>query len=106
MNEITISMSQYMKNHPKLKYIFFGGKGGVGKTSVACASAIALASGTAFQQLALRTAISLLRLIEEEISFGENACFPVFLLPFLRDLRQRFNTISHPTASVACYPAS
>jgi hypothetical protein len=28
------------------------------------------------------------------------------LLPFLRDLRQRFDTSSHPTASVACYPAS
>jgi len=27
------------------------------------------------------------------------------LLPFLREL-QRFDTISHPTASVACYPAS
>jgi hypothetical protein len=27
------------------------------------------------------------------------------LLPFLREL-QRFDTVGHPTASVACYPAS
>jgi len=42
---------------------------------------IRLSSGSAFQQLALRTAIGLFRLIEEEISFGENAFFPVCLLP-------------------------
>ena len=43
MDQITISMTQYMKNHPRMKYIFFGGKGGVGKTSIASATAIALA---------------------------------------------------------------
>ena len=40
MNEITISMDKFMKNHPKMKYIFFGGKGGVGKTVMAGAAAL------------------------------------------------------------------
>jgi len=35
MTEITTSMSQYVAAHPKLKYVFFGGKGGVGKTVLA-----------------------------------------------------------------------
>ena len=35
-----MNMNNYMKAHPKLKYIFFGGKGGVGKTIMAAASAL------------------------------------------------------------------
>ncbi len=37
---IETSMQQYMTQNPKLKYIFFGGKGGVGKTVMAGAAAI------------------------------------------------------------------
>ncbi len=33
-------MSQFMKNHPRMKYIFFGGKGGVGKTVMAGTAAL------------------------------------------------------------------
>lgn len=42
-NQITISMHNYLKNHPGLKFLFFGGKGGVGKTVMAGATALWLA---------------------------------------------------------------
>src|SRR5512136_1217319 len=37
------SLSLFLKGHPGLKYIFFGGKGGVGKTVFAGATALHLA---------------------------------------------------------------
>lgn len=37
------SMQQFLAKHPKLKYSFFGGKGGVGKTVLAGAAAVAYA---------------------------------------------------------------
>ncbi|HEX9145882.1 MAG TPA: ArsA family ATPase [Candidatus Binatia bacterium] len=40
MNQITMSMSAYFDAHPDLKYLFFGGKGGVGKTALAGATAL------------------------------------------------------------------
>ncbi len=40
---IETSMEQYIADHQKLRYIFFGGKGGVGKTTMAGAAAIWLA---------------------------------------------------------------
>jgi len=40
MGAITHNMTQYMQAHPKMKYVFFGGKGGVGKTIMAGAAAI------------------------------------------------------------------
>jgi len=40
VNGITINMERFMKDHPKMKYIFFGGKGGVGKTVMAGAAAL------------------------------------------------------------------
>ena len=43
MSQITTSMEQYIREHPALKYVFFGGKGGVGKTAMAGATAIWLA---------------------------------------------------------------
>jgi arsenite-transporting ATPase len=43
MNEITKPMRQHLRENPTLKYFFFGGKGGVGKTVFAAAAAIGLA---------------------------------------------------------------
>ena len=40
MAPITISMKKYMADNPGLKYLFFGGKGGVGKTVLAGSAAI------------------------------------------------------------------
>jgi arsenite-transporting ATPase len=37
---ITQSMTEFMRAHPTLKYVFFGGKGGVGKTVMAGATAL------------------------------------------------------------------
>src|SRR5574342_186710 len=43
MNQIETSMQAYVKEHDSLRYLFFGGKGGVGKTAMAGATAIWLA---------------------------------------------------------------
>jgi arsenite-transporting ATPase len=40
---ITVSMRQFMDDYPGLKYVFFGGKGGVGKTVMAGAAALWIA---------------------------------------------------------------
>jgi len=40
VNQIATSMTTFMTERPKLKYIFFGGKGGVGKTVMAGAAAL------------------------------------------------------------------
>ncbi len=37
---VTESMAGYLSSHPNLKFVFFGGKGGVGKTVMAGASAV------------------------------------------------------------------
>jgi len=43
MSKIETSMRAYLSSHPKLRYIFFGGKGGVGKTVMAGATALWIA---------------------------------------------------------------
>ncbi|MCX5872028.1 MAG: ArsA family ATPase [Deltaproteobacteria bacterium] len=40
MNQVVTSMYKYFHENPRLKYIFFGGKGGVGKTVMAGAAAL------------------------------------------------------------------
>jgi arsenite-transporting ATPase len=42
---ITTTTCQFLDLHPKMKYVFFGGKGGVGKTVMAGAAALWMARG-------------------------------------------------------------
>jgi len=73
MNEITLSMTQYRKNHPQLKYIFFGGKGGVGKTVMAAAAALWAAREGKKTLLASTNPVhSLSNLLEKDV-FGKVA---------------------------------
>lgn len=73
MNQISISMTQYMKDHPRLKYIFFGGKGGVGKTVMAGASALWAAKQGKKTLLASTNPVhSLSNLFEQDV-FGKAA---------------------------------
>lgn len=43
-SQIETSMREYIEQHPGLRYVFFGGKGGVGKTVLAGSTALALAN--------------------------------------------------------------
>jgi arsenite-transporting ATPase len=66
-------MTQYMKDHPKLKYIFFGGKGGVGKTVMAGAAALWSAKQGKKTLLASTNPVhSLSNLLEQDV-FGKAA---------------------------------
>jgi len=40
VNTITTDIRKFLEDHPRMKYIFFGGKGGVGKTVMAGAAAL------------------------------------------------------------------
>jgi len=44
MSQITTTLAQYFESHPNLKYVFYGGKGGVGKTAMAGTTAVWLAA--------------------------------------------------------------
>jgi arsenite/tail-anchored protein-transporting ATPase len=73
MNQISLSMTQYMKDHPKMKYIFFGGKGGVGKTVMAGAAALWAAREGKKTLLASTNPVhSLSNLLEKDV-FGKAA---------------------------------
>ena len=71
MSEITVSMVQFIKSHPKLKYIFFGGKGGVGKTVMAGVAAMWAAKQGKKTLLASTNPVhSLSNLLEQDV-FGK-----------------------------------
>ena len=73
MDQITISMEKYLKDHPRLKYIFFGGKGGVGKTVMAGAAALWAAKQGRKTLLASTNPVhSLSNLLEKDV-FGKAA---------------------------------
>ena len=43
-SKITTGMRRFLEEHPQARFLFFGGKGGVGKTVMAGATALYLAS--------------------------------------------------------------
>lgn len=70
MSQITTSMGQYLRDHSALKYIFFGGKGGVGKTAIAGATALWLAGQKKRTLLASTNPVHSLSGLLEQSVFG------------------------------------
>ena len=68
---VTTSMRQLFDQHPDLRYLFFGGKGGVGKTAMAGATAISLAKAGKRTLLASTNPVhSLSGLLDQDV-FGK-----------------------------------
>ncbi len=80
MNQITTPMAAYLAAHSDLKYLFFGGKGGVGKTALAGATALWLAGQRKRTLLASTNPVHSLSGLLEKSVFGaptvvaENLC--------------------------------
>ncbi len=73
MNQITVNMTKFLKDHSQLKYIFFGGKGGVGKTVMAGTAALWAAKQGKKTLLASTNPVhSLSSLLEKDV-FGKAA---------------------------------
>ncbi len=73
-NKITTSMERYVADHTKLRYIFFGGKGGVGKTAMAGATALWLAGPGRRTLLASTNPVhSLSGLLDQNVATGHTA---------------------------------
>ncbi len=71
---IDISMTQYLAEHANVQYLFFGGKGGVGKTSMAGATALWLARQGRRTLLASTNPVhSLSGLLGQDVSGGHTA---------------------------------
>jgi arsenite/tail-anchored protein-transporting ATPase len=72
--EIRTSMGQWVASHPQLQYFFFGGKGGVGKTTMAGAAALWLAGQGRRTLLASTNPVhSLSGLLGQSVSAGHTA---------------------------------
>ncbi len=72
--EITTSMAGYIADHPRLQYLFFGGKGGVGKTAMAGTTALWLAGRGKRTLLASTNPVhSLSGLLGRNVSGGHTA---------------------------------
>ncbi len=71
---VTTPMRAYLREHPSLKFFFFGGKGGVGKTALAGASALWLAGQGRRTLLASTNPVhSLSGLLGQDVSGGHTA---------------------------------
>jgi arsenite/tail-anchored protein-transporting ATPase len=72
--EITTSMAGYLADHPRVQYLFFGGKGGVGKTAMAGSTALWLAGRGKRTLLASTNPVhSLSGLLGRDVSGGHTA---------------------------------
>ncbi|MEW5723809.1 MAG: TRC40/GET3/ArsA family transport-energizing ATPase [Thermodesulfobacteriota bacterium] len=72
-DRITINMNQFMASRSKLKYIFFGGKGGVGKTVMAGTAALWAAKRGRRTLLASTNPVHSLSNLFEQNVFGKPA---------------------------------
>jgi arsenite-transporting ATPase len=70
MSQVTTSMAAYFSTHPNLKYLFFGGKGGVGKTALAGSAALWLAGKGKRTLLASTNPVHSLSGLLEQSVFG------------------------------------
>ena len=70
MTQITTSMADYLAARSQLKYLFFGGKGGVGKTALAGATALWLAGKGKRTLLASTNPVHSLSGLLEQSVFG------------------------------------
>ena len=71
---IETSMARYLAEHPAVQYLFFGGKGGVGKTAMAGATALWLAQQGRRTLLASTNPVhSLSGLLGQDVSGGHTA---------------------------------
>ncbi len=70
MNPIAMPMAAYLAAHSDLKYLFFGGKGGVGKTALAGATALWLAGQGKRTLLASTNPVHSLSSLLEKSVFG------------------------------------
>jgi len=69
--EIDQSTKQFLSEHPQMKYVFFGGKGGVGKTVMAGAAALWMAQQSKHTLLASTNPVhSLTSLLDQDV-FGK-----------------------------------
>jgi len=72
--EITTSMAEYLAERPRVQYLFFGGKGGVGKTAMAGTTALWLAGRGKRTLLASTNPVhSLSGLLGRNVSGGHTA---------------------------------
>jgi arsenite-transporting ATPase len=70
---VDVSMTRFFEDHPDLRYVFFGGKGGVGKTVMAGMTAVSLAERGKRTLLASTNPVhSLSGLLDQDV-FGRRA---------------------------------
>jgi arsenite-transporting ATPase len=70
MSQMIPTLKEYFESHPNLKYVFYGGKGGVGKTAMAGTTAVWLAAQGKKTLLASTNPVHSLSSLLEQSVFG------------------------------------